>query len=832
MTSSLKKTAGKKAADTHTADDLRTILALHAIAVNEMAQGLCVLDADHRIVLFNRRFIEITGIESTQVRLGVQMRDLFEQSGKEQNFSSAATTGMWSEIKSAFRRGGPFRLRRRFRDSGTVDFNFRPTPGNGWVLTCEKPPEKTSLDVPDDAKLLNHVVEHVSHGLCVFDADRRLILCNEQYLQIYGCDRTFIKSGVSLRDILKHATSFEAGAGTAPGKLEDELFSLFRQEEATQRLSLSGGRIIEMRVLPIATGGWLTEHEDVTRKVLHEQTLHDRNQLLDAALDHMAHGLCAFDDQLNLIVVNKRYLEIYGLTFEDARPGTPLIELMRGSISRGIHDASMDAEQMFADFKMRLIENKEPELHRHLANGRVIAVRHRPMVGGGWVGTYEDITERYRSEERIARIARRDALTELPNRLLFGEKMVEGLARVAEKGESMAVMCFDLDNFKAVNDSLGHPIGDKLLQELAKRLCVTVGAQDTVARLGGDEFAIIHPAVSGRDAENLARRLIRATSTPFVIEGHEIHSSICVGIAIAPEHGITADQLMKCADLALYRAKAQGRNSWRLFDAEMDVQIQARRALEIDLRRAFTAGEFHMHYQPLIKLATNEIVGMEALVRWTHPERGAISPGEFIPIAEETGLIVALGEWVLRQACAEAVKWPASIRLSVNLSPLQFRSRTLVSVVINALAATRLSASRLELEITEAAMMQNDDSVVSMLHQLREFGVRIAMDDFGTGYSSLSYLRRFPFDRIKIDQSFIADSDSNADSAIIVRTIAALGDALGIETTAEGIETVEQLELVQRAGCTEGQGYLIGRPRPASDIPDVIGKFQRLVSAA
>jgi diguanylate cyclase (GGDEF)-like protein len=832
MKVSLKQTVGKKPAGKHTADDLRTILALHAIAVNEMAQGLCVLDAEYRIVLFNRRFIEITGISSTHVRLGAPMRALFEQSAKETNSSKSTATETWSEIERRFVRGEAFLLSRGFCEGGTIDFNFRPTPGDGWVLTCEKPAEKMLLEVPHRAGFLDQVIEHVSHGLCVFDADLNLILCNDQYLQIYGYDRAFIVPGVSLRNILKHTTSFETYAGATADKLDERLIGLFRHEEATGRLRLSGGRFIEMRVLPIATGGWLTEHEDISRKVLYEQTLHDRNQLLDAALDHMAHGLCAFDDQLNLIVVNKRYLEIYGLTFEDAQPGTPLIELMRSSIARGIHGAGIDAEQMFADFKMRLIENKEPELHRHLADGRVIMVRHQPMVGGGWVGTYEDITERYRSEERIARIARHDALTELPNRLLFSEKMIDGLARVTQKKEAMAVMCFDLDNFKAVNDSLGHPIGDKLLQELAKRLCITVGNDDTIARLGGDEFAIIHPTVSGQDAENLAQRLINATSTPFVIENHEIHSSICIGVAIAPQHGVTADQLMKCADIALYRAKAQGRNTWRLFDAEMDVQIQARRALEIDLHRALTAGEFHIDYQPLIKLATNEVVGMEALVRWTHPDRGAISPAEFIPIAEETGLIVSLGEWVLRQACAEATKWPATIKLAVNLSPLQFRSRSLVSVVINALAATRLSAARLELEITEATMIQNDDSVVDMLHQLRGFGVRIAMDDFGTGYSSLSYLRKFPFDRIKIDQSFIADSDSNADSAIIVRTIAGLGEALGIETTAEGIETVEQLKLVQRAGCTEGQGFFISRPRSASEIRHFLGEFQRLVTAA
>jgi diguanylate cyclase (GGDEF)-like protein len=827
MTASLERIAGKR-----TVDELQTMLALHAIAVSEMAQGLCVLDAELRIVLFNRRFVEILGISRDLVHVGVPMRALFAENRKQKDPSNSVTAGMWSELENLLTLGAPFRLRQRSHEDAVIAFDFRPTSGRGWVLTCERPSEGPALEGSQQLDFLEQVVEHVSNGLCVFDAEQNLVLCNERYLEIYGYDRALIKPGVSLRNIFKHAISLGIYSDPIADKLEEELTALFGQDKATRLFHLTDGRIIETSVLRLGTGGWLTEHRDISRKVRSEAALHDRNQLLDAALDHMAHGLCAFDDQLKLIVVNARYLEIYGLTAKDARPGTPLVELMRRSIARGVHRGGIDAEQMLADFTTRLIENKEPELLRHLADGRVITVRHQPMVGGGWVGTYEDITERYRADENIAHVARHDALTELPNRLLFGEKMVEGLARVAEKKKAMAVMCFDLDNFKAVNDSLGHPIGDKLLQELAKRLCVTINHDDTIARLGGDEFAIIHPTAHGRDAEKLARRLINATSTPFIIEGHEIHTSICIGIAIAPEHGTTAEQLMKCADLALYRAKDQGRNSWRFFDPQMDVQIQARRALEVDLHRALCAGEFHLHYQPLINLATNDVVGMEALVRWTHPQRGPVSPVEFIPIAEETGLIVQLGEWVLRQACADARKWPATIRLSVNLSPVQFRNRNLVSVVINALAASRLSATRLELEITEAALMQNDDSVVSILRQLRELGARIAMDDFGTGYSSLSYLRRFPFDRIKIDKSFIADVDSNDDSAVIVRTIAALGKALGVETTAEGIETVDQLKLVQRAGCTEGQGYLIGGPRSAADALKFIAEYQRVVTAA
>ena len=828
MTASLEKAAAK-----YSIDELHTILSLHAIAVSEMAQGLCLLDAELRIVLFNRRFVEILEVDSKLVRVGVPLRAALGADTRDGKFADRADTEMWEEVEELMAQGAPFRLQRsQLRAKGVITLDWRPTSGRGWVLTSDDSSTWSGLAPPQQPGFLKEVIEHVSNGLCVLDAEQNLILCNEQFKRVYGFDSALVKPGVNLRNIFAGATSCGMFSDATSDKIQADLAAPFGEKNTKQQFRLNDGRVIEARALNIESGGWLTEHRDATRRVLHEAAIRDRKHLLDAVLDHMAHGLCAYDENLDLIVVNARYLEIYGLSFEDAQPGTPLVELMRRSIARGVHRPGISAEEMLADFKKRLIDNNEPELRRHLADGRVISVRHRPMNGGGWVGTYEDVTERCRAEESIARIARHDALTDLPNRLLFGERMIGGLAAVAKKKEAMAVMCFDLDNFKAVNDSLGHPIGDKLLQGLANRLRATVDAGATIARLGGDEFAIIHPSIDALDAEKLASRMISTMSTPFIIEGQEIHASICIGIAMAPQHGTTAEQLMKCADLALYRAKDQGRGSWRFFDPEMDVQIQARRALEVDLHRALGAGEFRVEYQPLINLATNSVVGMEALVRWVHPLRGPISPAEFIPIAEETGLIVPLGEWVLRQACADARNWPATLKVAVNLSPIQFRNRNLVSVVINALATARLPATRLELEITEATLMHNAESAVSTLQQLRALGARIAMDDFGTGYSSLSYLRKFPFDRLKIDKSFIVEADTNADSAAIVHTVAALGKALGIETTAEGIETVEQLEMVRRSGCTEGQGHLIGRARSAGEALKFIAENERVVTAA
>ena len=438
-----------------------------------------------------------------------------------------------------------------------------------------------------------------------------------------------------------------------------------------------------------------------------------------------------------------------------------------------------------------------------------------------------DVTERKQAEARIAYMAHHDALTDLPNRVLFHERLNESLARVRRHGESLAVYCLDLDHFKGVNDTLGHPMGDAVLQAVAQRLKNCLRDSDMVARLGGDEFAVVqYPLGNPNEASTLASMLIETVSRPYEVQGHEFIIGASIGIALAPGDGHEADGLLRNADIALYRAKAEGRGTAHFFEAEMDRRIQARRLLEIDLRKAFANGEFELFYQPLINLTTDAVSGFEALLRWRHPDRGMIAPGDFIPLAEEIGLIVPLGEWVLRQACAEAMRWPGELKVAVNLSPAQFRSRGVVRAVLTALAYSRLPASRLELEITESVLLGETDANLATLHQLREIGVRISMDDFGTGYSSLSYLRCFPFDKIKIDRSFVSELAERPDCVAIIRAVAGLGLSLGIATTAEGIETTEQLERVRAEGCTEVQGYLFSAPRPASELSGIIGAAQ------
>jgi len=940
-------------------------------AINHMSHGLCMYGPDERLIVCNARYLEIYGLDPAIIKPGVTHRELIAHWVERGNGPGMTAEAFHGKRKASITGKDVSVLQLYLRNGRVIESTSRPTPDGGWVSAHEDVTDRLRYEdkLREQNVLFNAALGNMMQALCMYDADNRLIVSNEKYASFFNADPDFVKPGVSLYDVFAHGVA----RGTYPGQSADELY---RRREASIVLEggsrsydqeMADGRTLAVSINSMAKGGWVGTFSDVTeqRRLEGERAamideLRQQNRLFDAALDNMAHGLCVFDKDWRVIVRNRRYLEIYGLTPDMAQPGTPLVELMRSSLSRGIRVADRTADELFEDFKTQLIVDHQPVRHRRLSDGRLIAIRHEPMKDGGWVGTYEDITdrekaehelkeqhrlfdvalnnmahglamydadfriivcnnryhemfnlspeiarpgrtvrevfehslavgnyrhtkltmkeiyddyvaqlkagdtvlhrhladgrvirvahqsraeggwvaiyeditERHRAEASIAHMARHDALTQLPNRVLLREKMAEGLASVERTAESMAVFYLDLDNFKGINDTLGHPIGDKLLGTVADRIRSVVREEDTIARLGGDEFAILQRNSNPVAAGALARRLVQLISEPTEIDGQEINTGVSVGIALAPSDGNAADHLMKCADLALYRAKAEGRGTFRFFEQDMDARIQQRRALEVDLRRALSAGEFSLAFQPQINLASNNLVAMEALLRWNHAERGPVPPSEFIPLAEEMGLIVPLGEWVLRHACAEAANWPDPIKVAVNLSPVQFRNRGLVTTVTQALAAARLAPHRLELEITEAVLLQDDEATVSMLHQLRALGVRISMDDFGTGYSSLSYLRSFPFDKIKIDRSFIKDIERNRDSAMIIKAIASLGQSLGIETTAEGIETQEQMDIVRRAGCTEMQGYLASPPRPAADVPGLIARFNREFVAA
>ena len=541
------------------------------------------------------------------------------------------------------------------------------------------------------------------------------------------------------------------------------------------------------------------------------------NATVDAALNNMSQGLATFDSSARMVICNRRYLEMYGLSADVVKPGCTLHDLLNNRVLAG-NFRSEDIEQYrhetVAAAAARVRSSKTVELQ----DGRIVCVVNEPTADGGWVGTHEDITEQKKAEERITYAAHHDSLTGLANRKLFYEQLEQALKR-ARRGEQLAVLYLDLDHLKRINDTLGHAVGDKMLKGVANRLRNCVRDVDLVARLSGDEFAIIQTSLEDpADAAALAERVRGAINEPFDCDGHQVVVDISVGISIAPHDAAELTELLKTADIALYEAKNTGRGTYRFYEKEMNERIQSRATLERELQSALVKGEFELYYQPIIDLKENKITSFEALLRWRHPTRGLVSPAEFIPIAEEMGFIVPLGEWVLRQACAEAASWPQDIDVAVNVSSVQLTNSKLANAVIGAIASAGLRGDRLILEVTESVFLKNSTENLANLKRLHELGVRFAMDDFGTGYSSLGYLLNFPFSKIKIDRSFIAGLGQTKESRAIVRAVIDLARSLKMQVVAEGVETNSQLEQLRRLGCTEIQGYLFSAPRPAVEI--------------
>jgi diguanylate cyclase (GGDEF)-like protein len=552
---------------------------------------------------------------------------------------------------------------------------------------------------------------------------------------------------------------------------------------------------------------------------------------LSVAVNNIPQGLVLYDNSSRVTVCNQRYIEMFGLSPDVAKPGCTMYELISHRKETG--SFSGDVGEFCASIRRNVALGKITHQIVDTADGRAIQIINQPLEAGGWVATIEDVTERKRSDEKIVRLAHYDALTDLPNRVLFREQLESALKKV-QPDQQLAVLYIDIDEFKSVNDALGHSVGDELLKAVAGRLRGCLGASDVAARLGGDEFAIIQTAIGHpSDTTHLVGRIYEAIRKPYDCGGHLITTDASIGIALAPQQEADLDQLLKNADMAMYEAKADGRRTYRFFELSMDARVKTRRILELELRQAIIDGGFEVYYQPLVNLGDNTISSCEALLRWRHPKRGMISPAEFIPIAEETGLINQLGDWVLNTACAEAASWPVHIRVAVNVSPIQFRSETLALNVATALATSGLAPCRLELEITEAILIRDDEVALALLHQLRELGVRIALDDFGTGYSSLSYLQRFPFDKIKIDRCFVKDIAGPAGSSSIVQAIVNIAAASNMTTTAEGVETVPQMELLRELGCTEMQGYLFSPAISCTEMRRMLhARREEAVSAA
>ena len=545
-----------------------------------------------------------------------------------------------------------------------------------------------------------------------------------------------------------------------------------------------------------------------------------QNTRLRAALENMGDGLAMYDANKRLVVCNSRFGSIYKLPAELQQAGTPFYDIVAYRVRNGIiADATGDltVQQKIDQFNA-LSFTAVASRDEQLADGHLIRVTRQPMSDGGWVGTHEDITERHRHEAQIAYLAHHDTLTGLANRSLFKQRIATAEQALATDGAPFGILMLDLDRFKTVNDSLGHAAGDDLLKQAARRLQDTLRSSDTLARLGGDEFAIVQssPREAGLNPREraviLASRIIDELTQPFKIDGHSVVIGTSIGMALAPDDATDPEDLLKRADLALYDAKSAGRNCYRFFDPRMTLAAERSQRLEADMRHALDAGEFALHYQPVVDVATEQVRGVEALLRWQHPTLGLLAPGDFVPLAEATGLIVPLGEWVIQQACRDASRWPAHIKVAVNLSAVQFRKSGLLDTILSAMVCSGLLASRLEVEITESVLLEKKASHLTLLHQLKSVGVSVALDDFGTGYSSLSYLKMFPFDKIKIDRSLIKDMAEREDCAAIVRSIIELGRSLKMATTAEGIETEAQFGMIRAAGATLAQGYLFGRP--------------------
>ena len=664
-------------------------------------------------------------------------------------------------------------------------------------------------------------------GLSMFDADGRLMVCNERYIELYGMSPDLVRRGADIYDIVAHRKRTSGLDTDARAYVDDFRNDLLRDGRSVKISRLDDGRVMAVTNTAISGGGWIAIHEDISERVGDEEALFNQaaelariNLRFDAALSHMTQGLSMFDEHRRLVVWNKRFAELYDVPEKFLKVGTPYEDIIADRFARGVTKADTSPEAVKA--KIAELSSLARDSHRvdELADGRFLLLSRQPMPGGGWLAIMEDITERKRAEAEIVHLARHDVLTGLANRAEFNEKLEEASKRLKRGGAAITVMMLDLDRFKSVNDMYGHPAGDELLVEVGRRLKSTLRETDLLARLGGDEFAILQEGgpAQHEGAIALALRILTAISEPFDLGGFEVNIGTSVGIAMAPEHGTEPEELLKSADLALYTAKTQGRSDYRIYQPGMLEDATSQQLAESELRDAIAEEQFELHYQPVVDVATRQICGVEALVRWRHPDKGLVGPDQFIPLAESTGLIAPIGEWILQRACADAAKWPAHIRLAINISAVQFKKGNLFEIILCALVESGLEPERLELEITETSLLENQEAHLATIRQLKNLGITLALDDFGTGYSSVTYLTNFPFDKIKIDRTFTHGVLERRDYAAVVSSVLTLAKGLDKVTTVEGIETEQQFEYMRQAGVDLAQGYLFSPAVPASEL--------------
>ncbi|WP_409362801.1 EAL domain-containing protein [Bradyrhizobium diazoefficiens] len=686
--------------------------------------------------------------------------------------------------------------------------------------------------IESERQRLDTALNNMSQGLILYDAAGYIVTCNRRYADMFGLSSDVIKPGCHIHEAMHHRKERGAFNGDVEAFCADVMRIVAEGKVSTRSHELPNGRAFQVINTPLAHGGWVATIEEITERRSLEQE-RDRNYtFLREIIDHIPSQITVKDAHTRrYLLVNRIAENVFGKTGETIVGKTAADILPRPDAE--IVTCDDDALLRTPD---RLLLKEQTwttrtDGQRHTISKR-IGIRDKAGEPRYIINVIEDITEQRKADEKIAHMAHYDALTDLPNRALFREQIERELEKAAD-GEQFALLYVDIDEFKGINDSLGHHVGDELLKAIASRIRACLKPGDLIARLGGDEFAVIQTKIeSSADVLSFVTRVHEAIRLPYHCLGHQLSTDASIGIALAPQDGADLDQLIKNADLAMYGAKAEGRRTYRFFVPEMDACAKARLTMEQDLRQALIDGGFEIHYQPLVNLRSGEVSGCEALLRWRHPERGMVSPAEFIPIAEDTGIINELGDWVLRTACNEAATWPAHVCLAVNVSPVQLKCDTLALRIAGALAASGLEPRRLELEITEAVLIRDDEAALSILHQLRAIGVRIALDDFGTGYSSLSYLKRFPFDKIKIDRCFVADIAESSGAPVIVQAVVNIAAASNMTTVAEGVETEAQREMLRALGCTEMQGYLFSKPKPAAEVRQLFGLGDAMPVAA
>ncbi len=690
---------------------------------------------------------------------------------------------------------------------------------------------EAQLRLESEKHRLDTALNNMTQGLVLYDASARIVTTNQRYLDMYNLSTEVVKPGCRFLDLIQHRKD----TGSFDGDVEEFCSNILRNVAAGKIthsvMQGADGRSFQIVNKPLAQGGWVATIEDITARRRLEQERDRSSAFLRQIIDHIPTQITVKDMRDRRYVLANRVAETqFGLSHDDI-VGKTAVDLFSKEaadiIARDDAEALQSPNGLFLDIGPWQTQ----ALGERFITSRRIGIPDQSGEMRYIVNVVDDVTDRRLADEKIAHLAHYDALTDLPNRVLFRERIERELQRTGRGGQ-FALLYIDVDEFKGINDLLGHHVGDELLKAVAARIRSCIRDTDHVARLGGDEFAVIQTDVADtRDVVEFVMRLHEAIRQPYECLGHHLTTDASIGIAMAPQDGTDIDQLIKNADLAMYGAKADGRRTYRFFEPSMDARAKARLTLERDLRQALVDGGFEIHYQPLVDLKSGEVTGCEALLRWRHPERGMISPADFIPVAEDTGLIVELGEWVLRTACAEAATWPDQIRISVNVSPVQLKCPTLALKIAGALAASGLAANRLELEITEAVLIRDDETALAILHQLRAIGIRIALDDFGTGYSSLSYLKRFPFDKIKIDRCFVSDITEIGGASVIVQAVVNIAAAGNMTTTAEGVETAEQREMLRALGCTEMQGYLFSAAKPGAEVRRLFGPREEMTAA-